>query len=145
MPSALAWAAALSTFLVVDAAWLILFAAQLFKAQVGSLIRDQPNLAAAAVFYLVYSAGMLMLVVQPALRERSVRAAGWRGALLGLTAYATFDLTNLAVVAGWTLTVALVDMAWGTLATAVACMAGYWAGYAASRLGAEAPTTAADR
>lgn len=70
----------------------------------------------------------MTLAVAPSLREGSAKAAFWRGAMLGLTAYATFDLTNLAVLAGWNLTVSLVDMAWGTLATAIASLAGFAAG-----------------
>jgi hypothetical protein len=50
-------------------------------------------------------------------------------ALLGLVAYGTYDLTNLATVKAWPWIVTLVDMAWGTvLATAVAGV-GYAVGH----------------
>jgi uncharacterized membrane protein len=49
--------------------------------------------------------------------SRSARVAG-RGALLGLVAYSTFDLTALAVLAGWSALVTVVDIAWGTFLTA---------------------------
>ncbi len=48
------------------------------------------------------------------------------GALFGFLAYATYDLTNLATLRGYTVTVALVDMAWGTALTAVSATAGMW-------------------
>ena len=99
----------------------------------GTVLRERPDLAAAGTFYLIYGVGMAPLVVAPALRERSVLSAAWRGAVLGLTAYATFDLTNLAIVRDWTLTVSLADMAWGTCATGLACLAGYGAGHWATR------------
>jgi uncharacterized membrane protein len=54
-----------------------------------------------------------------------VKAAAWRGAILGLTAYGTFDLTNLAIIQGWTLAVTLVDITWGMIASALASLAGY--------------------
>ena len=127
-----AFAATMLAFLTLDVAWLLLFSGGLFKSQLGPLLRSQPNLAAAAAFYLIYVVGMVVLVVLPALSYRSVHTAIWRGVVLGLTAYATFDLTNLAIISGWTLTVSLVDMAWGTTATALACLAGYYAGLSAT-------------
>ena len=118
----------LVTLLALDIAWLGLFAGAIFKSQLGSLLRAQPDLLAAGAFYLIYAAGLVALVVAPALDSRSPAAAAWRGALLGLTAYATFDLSNLAVLQAWTLSLAAMDMAWGTLLTALAASAGYRAG-----------------
>lgn len=117
--------ATLLAFVAIDAAWLVLVANAFFKSQIGSLLRAQPDLVVAAVFYLIYTGGLVTLAVAPALREKSARVAAWNGAVLGLTAYATFDLTNLAVIEGWTLAVALVDITWGTIATALASLAGY--------------------
>ncbi len=42
-----------------------------------------------------------------------------RGALFGFVAYATYDLTNLATMKGFTAKVVVVDLAWGALLTAV--------------------------
>jgi uncharacterized membrane protein len=41
-----------------------------------------------------------------------------QGAVLGVLLYGTVDLTNAALLKGWSWAVALVDMAWGTLACA---------------------------
>jgi uncharacterized membrane protein len=46
------------------------------------------------------------------------------GALFGLFCYATFDLTALALLKGWTWSAALVDIAWGAFATATAATVG---------------------
>ena len=119
------FAATLLAFVAPDAAWLILVANAFFKSQLGALLRSQPDLTVAAVFYLIYTGGLVILVVAPALRDRSSKAAACRGAVLGLTAYATFDLTNLAIIQGWTLAVTLVDIAWGTIVSALASYAGY--------------------
>jgi uncharacterized membrane protein len=51
-------------------------------------------------------------------------ARGSRGALFGLVAYATYDLTNLATLAGWPASVTLVDLAWGAAITCVTALAG---------------------
>jgi uncharacterized membrane protein len=112
-------------FIAIDAAWLLLVANAFFKSHLGPILRAEPDLIAAAIFYLIYAVGLTILVVAPALRARSAQAAVWRGAVLGLTAYATFDLTNLAILEGWTLAVTLVDIAWGTAVSALASLAGY--------------------
>ena len=122
------FAATLLAFFALDVAWLILVGDLFFKRQLGALLRAQPEMIAAAAFYSIYAIGCTTLVVAPALGSRSAMAAATRGAVLGLTAYATFDLTNLAILDGWTLAVTLVDMAWGIVATTIACLAGYWTG-----------------
>jgi len=40
-------------------------------------------------------------------------------------AYGTYDLTNWATLRGWSVQVTLMDWAWGTFATAVACSVGF--------------------
>jgi uncharacterized membrane protein len=133
MKTATVFFATLFTFVVLDATWLLLVAAPLFTREVGAVLRAQPFLVPAVVLYLVYAGGMVTLVVIPALRERSAWSALWRGAVLGLAAYGTFDLTNFAIISGWTLTTSLADMTWGTVATASACFAGYTAGRLTTR------------
>ena len=74
----------------------------------------------------------------PPLNEQEVDALlreplpyGWMavalGAFFGLVAYATYDLTSLALVEGFPDIVAVVDMAWGTVLTATVAAAGYTA------------------
>lgn len=106
------------TFLVIDAVWLGLIAPRFYRAQIGFLLREQPNWWAAAGFYFLYIAGMTVFVVSPGVREGSPARAAALGALFGLVAYATYDLTNLATIKGWPLTVTLVDLVWGTVLTA---------------------------
>ncbi len=117
----------LVVFVALDAVWLIFVANAFFKSELGSLLRAQPDLAVAAVFYLIYAGGLTILAVVPSLREQSARSAVWKGAVLGSTAYSTFDLTSLAIIQGWTYAVALVDIAWGTILSAVASLAAYGA------------------
>lgn len=121
------YAATLVAFLAVDGLWIGLVAGSLFKSEVGTLLRPDPKLPPAIMFYLIYPAAITVLAVLPSARERSTQSAAWRGAVLGLAAYATFDLTNLSIVRDWTVLVTVVDLSWGTIATAVASLAGYWA------------------
>jgi len=124
---AVAYAATAVTFLAIDFVWLSLMASRLYRPQLGGMLLDQPNLVVAGLFYLVYAAGIVVLVVLPAFGARSLLMALGLGALLGLVAYGTYDITNLATLKGWSVTVTIVDMAWGMTITAIASMAGYLA------------------
>lgn len=119
------FAATFIGFVVLDAAYLTLVGFRMFQNQVGWILRPEPMLGAAIAFYLIYTLGLVVLAVEPA---RSFAAAAAKGAVLGLTAYATFDLTNLAVIKGWTIELAATDITWGAVASAMASMVGYAAG-----------------
>jgi uncharacterized membrane protein len=119
-----AYAGTLLAFLVLDGLWLGVLMAPTYRALLGSLMLDSPLLVPAAVFYLLYVFGCVVLVVLPA---KTWRRASALGALLGLVAYGTYDLSNWATLHGWSAQLALMDMAWGTFATCVACSIGFWA------------------
>ena len=109
----------------IDAIWLSLTATRLYRAQLGDLMLEKPVIAPAVLFYLLYVVGVVVLVVLPALTARSWGFALTRGALLGCVAYATYDLTNQATMRGWSQTITLVDLAWGTVLTATAATGAY--------------------
>jgi uncharacterized membrane protein len=115
---ALAFAVAMAVFLALDSVWLTLMAQRLYRPAIGHLMRDGFDLGAAAVFYLIYGTGMVSFVILPAQR---VRDALLRGALFGLVAYATYDLTNQATLRDWPWRVTLTDLAWGAFVTAMSC------------------------
>ncbi len=106
---------AVVTFLILDMIWLGLVARSFYQAQMGHLMRANVNWAAAGVFYLVFVAGIVILAVRPAIENQSLTQALVLGAVLGLVTYAAYDLTNLATLEGFPLTVALVDLVWGTV------------------------------
>jgi len=116
--------ATLLAFVCLDVAWIVLVGNAFFNSQLGALLRSKPDLVVSAALYLIYAAGLVYLAVMPASCKLSAKGAAGRGAVLGLTAYATFDLTNLAIIQGWTLAVSLVDISWGTLASALASFVG---------------------
>jgi uncharacterized membrane protein len=95
-----------------------------YQSQLGGLLLDKPRLGYAGAFYAVYVIGVLVLVVLPAATAGSGVKALLGGALLGLVAYGTYDMTNMATLKGWSLQVALVDVAWGTVVTMLAATAG---------------------
>lgn len=129
-------------FVTLDAAWLWLVAGDLFRFHVGTLLSEKPVWSAVLAFYAIYGGGLLVLAVMPALKSESLGEAAAKGAALGLTAYATFDLTNLAIIRGWRLELALIDMAWGTFASAIAAAIGYAAGVRAKKRASARRSTA---
>ncbi len=112
-------------FLVVDLVWIGVVARNLYQGQLGGLLLESPRWAVAIAFYLLYIVGILVLAALPGYANGSLTEAIWRGALLGLVAYATYDLTNLATLKGWSTLVTAADLAWGAVLTAIVSSAGY--------------------
>jgi uncharacterized membrane protein len=111
--------ATLVVFLAIDMAWLGWIARSTYVAEMGDLIRKQPNIVAAVVFYLLYAAGLMFFAISPGLKAGSIMQSVLLGGALGLVAYGTYDLTNLSVVNGFGVKIALIDLAWGTFLSAI--------------------------
>jgi uncharacterized membrane protein len=120
--------ATLIAFFAVDIVWLGLVARTFYRKYLGFLMAPSPNWLAAIIFYLLYIVGILVLAVLPGLETNSLETTLLRGALFGLVAYATYDLTNLATIKNWPLVVTIVDMIWGTVLSVIVSYAGYMAG-----------------
>lgn len=105
---------ALFSFLIIDGLWLTVIAKDFYAKHLGLLMAKTPNLAAAGIFYLIYIFTMVVLIISPALQRGSLQSAILTGALFGLCAYATYDLTNLATIKDWPVLVTVVDLMWGT-------------------------------
>ncbi len=103
---------------VLDFLWLGFVAKKLYYDEMGKLLLEKPNMGAALIFYAVYVVGVVLFVVTPALEKGSLGYAALYGALFGFVAYATYDLTNLAVLKGYSTKIAIIDMAWGAALTA---------------------------
>jgi uncharacterized membrane protein len=105
----------------LDLLFLGIVAKDFFTSQVGNML-GEIKLAPAILFYLLYVAGILIFV-------NGAAGTSWQstllyGALFGLFCYATFDLTSLSLLRHWSWPVAIVDVAWGAIVTAVASTAG---------------------
>ena len=113
----------LVTMLVLDMVWLRGVATAWYQQGLGQLIAPKPDLRAAGVFYLVYPLGLVIFAVLPH-EDSSLLRATAMGALFGLFAYGTYDLSNLATLRDWPLNVSLMDMAWGAFASGFSVGAG---------------------
>jgi len=102
-------------FFAFDILWLGVIAKDFYRNNLGDLFRTNVNWTPAILFYLVYIVGILFFVVFPALEKGSwVRAVVW-GGLFGFFTYATYELTNFAIVRGWPLKIVVVDLIWGVV------------------------------
>jgi len=120
-----AYAIALTTFLALDLLWLGVVARGFYASQLGGLMRDNINYAVAGGFYLAYVAGVVFFATAPALAEGSWQKAALNGFLLGLLAYGTYDMTNIATIRNWPVAMSLVDMGWGGLVTSLVALSSF--------------------
>ena len=120
-----AFAATGATMFALDILWLGVVAKGLYARQMGDLLRPDVKWVPALLFYLIYFAAVVVFVVLPAVERKSLMRAIVLGAFFGLAAYATYDLTSLALIRDFPLTIVLVDLAWGLVLTAIASAAGY--------------------
>ena len=116
-----------ATMFALDLLWLGVVAKGLYARHMGDLLNPQVKWVPAILFYIVYVAAVVVFVVMPAAERRSMARAAGMGAFFGFAAYATYDLTSLALIRGFPLAVVIVDLAWGAVLTATAAGAGYLA------------------
>jgi uncharacterized membrane protein len=110
--------------LVIDLVWLGLIAKPLYQAGIGHLMTDKPNLIAAFFFYALFPIGLMIFAILPGTDSTTWQRTALLAALFGFFAYATYDLTNLATLKNYPLQLALIDMLWGSLVSAIAATAG---------------------
>ncbi len=119
----IAYAGTLISFLLIDALWLGIVARSFYRNQLGDMMLPSPNLAAAAIFYLVFAIAVVILAVRPGLEAGSISAAFGYGAVLGLAAYGTYDMTNLSTLKGWPVQLTVVDLVWARSSRALRALA----------------------
>ncbi len=111
-------------FFLIDMIWLGVVASNFYRSRLGHVMGDI-NWPAAIIFYLIFLVGLVIFALLPALERGQWQSALLFGALFGFFTYATYDLTNLATIRDWPLSVTLVDMGWGTLLGAMVSVVTY--------------------
>jgi uncharacterized membrane protein len=104
-------------FFIIDMLWLGLIANSFYQTKLASLL-GPVQWPVAIGFYLVFIVGIILFAVHPALQNDSLRTATLLGAAFGFFTYATYDLTNLSTLKDWPVSVAIVDIMWGTVLSA---------------------------
>ena len=120
----LTYAATFIALAALDFLWLGAVARNFYREGIGHLMASSVNIGAAAAFYLLYPIGLVVFAVLPSGGDW-LRALAL-GALFGLFCYGTYDLTSLAILKDWPLSVTLVDIAWGAAVSAAGASAGAW-------------------
>jgi len=115
-----------AVFFAIDMVWLGLISVNLYREQMGNLMRASVNWYAGLGFYLLYIIGIILFVISPALKSGSWQQALIYGSLFGLFCYATYDLTNLAVIKDWPLGLTFIDILWGTVLTGSVSVLSYF-------------------
>lgn len=123
----LQWLAAYGAALVVmgalDGVWLGWLALDFYRRELGPLMTDSVRVVPAALYYLLFPAAVVYLAVAPSVR---LGEAVLRSAVLGLAAFGVYDLTNLATLRGYSVTMTVVDIAWGAFASALGGLAAHY-------------------
>ena len=120
------YALTVPVFFIIDLIWLGVVAKGFYQKNLNYILSPNVNWTAAIIFYLMYIAGILIFAVLPGVAKDSVRHAALWGALFGFFTYATYDLTNLALLKDWPLNIVVVDILWGVvLCTVVATLSFY--------------------
>jgi uncharacterized membrane protein len=112
---------------ILDFFWLGFMAKRFYSPRIGHLMASSPNWPAAIIFYIIFSSATFYFVVLPALKsDMSLNAVALQGALLGMFAYATYDLTNQATLKNWSWTVTVVDIVWGGVISGIVCAVSFY-------------------
>lgn len=113
-------------FAIIDFVWLGIIMKDSYRAGIGHLMAPAFNIPAAIVFYLLYTLGIFFFAIYPSYLKESLGTAAMVGAFFGLIAYATYDLSNLATLKSWPLSLTLIDMAWGFVLSGSVSAIGYY-------------------
>lgn len=116
----------LISFTLIDLVWLVFIAKNLYQKYLGFIMASSVNVVAAVIFYLLFIAGIVFFVVHPALEKQQWQYALLAGAFFGLVTYATYDLTNLATLKDWPLTITIIDLIWGSFLSGSTATLSYW-------------------
>ncbi|MBU1385093.1 MAG: DUF2177 family protein [Alphaproteobacteria bacterium] len=123
MTQALAFVTILVIFSIIDTLWLGYMGDRVYRPLIGEVLADKFRLVPAMAFYTLYAVGLTIFAVLPGLKTGDWKTALMWGALFGLFAYGTYDLTNYATLKSWGLKITLMDMTWGVVVSGVSSAA----------------------
>ncbi len=121
MQTFIAFVSALVIGPILDFVWFSLVASDIYKKQLGPLLRMEngmlkPELFPAVLVYILIALLVTFFVLP---KGGSVLSLFLWGALAGLILYGVYDLTNISFLKDWTLSITLIDAAWGTFMVGV--------------------------
>ena len=113
-------------FFAIDMLWLGVIAKNFYREKLSFIFTGLENWQAALIFYFIYIFGILYFAVLPGFEHHQWKTVLFNGAFLGFLCYATYDLTNMATIKQWPLSIVVVDIIWGTILTGSVAIASYF-------------------
>ncbi len=106
-------------FIVLDLLWLAVIANNLYFNNLGYLaeVKDGKiifNLKAGLTIQVLIAVGLTFFISMALQINNTLMNSMAVGAISGFLLYATYDLTNLSFIKGYTLYITIIDIAWGT-------------------------------
>ena len=112
-------------FFAIDILWLGVIAKNFYRDKLSFIFTGEVNWQAAIIFYLIYIIGILYFAIIPGIHTGNWKIVLLNGAFLGFLCYATYDLTNMATIKQWPLSVVIIDIIWGTILTGSVALFSY--------------------
>ena len=100
----------LVVLVAMDLSWVGVIAKDFYVSRLGEMILPFPKIIPLLIFYALAVFCINYFAVSS---TKSLSEACFRGFLLGLLAYGTYDLTNLATLKNFPMDLAVVDALWG--------------------------------
>lgn len=114
------------SFLLIDMLWLGVIAKKTYDTYLSALRAPTVNWPPAIIFYLLFVFSIFIFVINPAIQKNSLLSALTYGSLFGLVTYATYELTNYAVIKNWPAKLVYIDIVWGMILTAIVSVVGFY-------------------
>ena len=117
--------AALALLVILDGTWLAIMVNRFYRPNMHHLLGETINFIPAVIFYLIYAFAITYFIVWQS-NDKTLWNVFLNGALLGLTVYAGYNLTNQATLKDWPSILSIVDISWGTLMTGLVSLGTVW-------------------
>ncbi len=109
----------------LDFVWLGVIMRSWYAEQFGALMRTPIHYGYAALFYVLYTVGVVYFCIIPYANSSDVLSVVLRGFVFGVICYMTYDLTNAATLAGFPVRIIIPDILWGGVVTAITTYIGW--------------------
>jgi uncharacterized membrane protein len=111
-------------FLFMDYLWLGKIMGGFYKQELGLMARRagedlDPLIWAASIVYLLIPLGIILFALPHVSQANLPVSSLFWGFIYGVVLYGIYDMTNLAMLAGWSLKLSMIDMLWGGMICAV--------------------------
>jgi uncharacterized membrane protein len=113
------------TFLIIDFVWIGLVVNPLYRKNLPTdFLADPVRITYAILFYVLFAFTLWFLFIRKysAINIKNL----FEVFLFGITAYATYSLTNMSIISDWNLKVTLPDLFWGGILSVMVTVVTLW-------------------